>query len=191
MGGLYVLPNKVRFDIVMWIGLVVALTGCTTTESVLGNEPQLMFPKRELNQAKGLLGVIYSTKESGYSLRFSPRRGGPKQTAAELQERLHKIRESDGNIAFSIRICGKQGETLVRQDGIFDRQNQEFRYDVNKRELVEQPVMVSLKFLDWHDDRSVISFREVGSSPPTSEQFVISHAEKDFNMTLSARVLID
>ena len=66
-----------------------------------------------------------------------------------------------------------------------------FRYGVDEKIFDGQPVMVWLEFLDWYNDRSVISFTEVGSDPFTAEHFVLSHGEKQFHMTLSTPYLID
>ena len=180
------------------IWVVFALVGCSTaTESEpvrlrqKRTEKLSEMPKREQAQAEALLRLIYYPEDSGYKLRFSPERDSLKQKVSTLKERLRKIRESEGDIGFRLAICGKYGEELVERLGTLDRKSQQIRYDVSEDEYLEQPVRLWVEFLDWYDDRSVISFTEVGSNPLTAEHFVITHGEKTFHMTISGMYIID
>ena len=171
--------------------LAIALCSCGATKDHQQALTAPVPPKRELSQAEALLREIYLQDTSGYSIRIAPDGEQLRQTNGDLLVRLHKIRAAKGNIAFKIEKCGDHGEALSEQKGILVRQESRFRYDVNEVEYDAQPTMVWLKFLKWHDDRSVISFTEVGSNPFTAEHFEITHGEREFHMTLSAPYLID
>jgi hypothetical protein len=173
------------------ISLAIALCSCGATKDPHQTLTVPVPPKRELSQAEALLRVIYLHNTSGYSVRVAPNREQLRQTNGDLLVRLHKIRAAKGNIAFKIEKCGDLGEALSEQKGILERQEGKFRYDVSEVEYDAQPTIVWLMFLKWYEDRSVISFTEVGSNPLTDEHFEITHGDREFHMTLSDPYLLE
>lgn len=175
-----------KSSLVLGALLVFAISGCTSAPHI-SDEPMLELPRRETTQAEGLLRLLYLSERSRYSLRYSPEGNeGLRQATRELKTRVAAIREAAGKVGFRAQTCGPQGEALTERKGIFDPEHNVFHYQVDEQEHDDQPLTVWLQFLDWHDDRSVISFTEQGSDPWTAEHFVIPHGSRQFTMTLSA-----
>jgi hypothetical protein len=170
--------------------LATALAGCAGIERRELDRPKPAPAKREIALAEDLIRLLYLPERARFSLRYSPsERYGP-STATDLRNRVREIREAKGNVAFSIKNSGVQGETLTELKGIFDRSQNVFRYNVGEREHFQQSALVWIQFLANSDDGETdIAFTEV-RDPLTAEFFTTARGSRQFEMTMTAPYLV-
>lgn len=157
----------------------------TQTTSTKNNES-------EAELSESLIRAIYGRSSISKSkIVCKPSGDVTHQSVSSLKKRLAEIRDTKGNIAFRTSAIEIDGTYQIGKSGVYDRDTDQFYYELNDTELLAQPIIVSLRQLNYYSNRRVISFTEISHSSFISENFEQRNDSNHFKMTQSALYLSD